>query len=761
MKDKEDDNDKSDPDKDNNDEILTYITSLVFMGLGFALVGAFLWNDEPEYLYLLALGLHLLSIGCLFSVQAMSKFEQMIASFLTRWDNYKQPISGNLANARILIGATLSTINLIFTTLEMHILFTSSCYIGLIISICLALPWPLLVLWLTNRSNKTLLCQETFRKLNDELQERQIQVKKKIVSLLPSLQDQLSPSSFKIKVPTSANPLPGGFLQQTAVITIMLLANTMFAAQLTDAGMTSANLRPANVLEALEDPEVSYSFEHGNWLPVGLPCPNQTQTRTKNEERGNWLPLGLPCLSPSKTKLASIVVAPVTFLLCLPLFVLNRRLSFASLFISLLFTIPLGFFYAFLSICTTNWLILFVPSSVPFPSSALRIVIAVASSIIAALFFALELSYLESFAKRNKPMEKKQTKTTLHWILACLSSIILMVTVCGLILITTNLMQRLPSIVPDCSSNCNICYYLCFYQPVTAFVTFGTAHLGLSMTIMVIAFLLFLVGHKINGLTSWLLGCCAFGMTNATIACYYLSLREFMEPMEFDIYNIEFIFINNAAIGLLVGSVFMCKGCKAFVELVTCLLKVLLVLPLLVGLAILAIARGIVSLLNQSLDSPPPPHNPKQQQGPGTSIDQNADETRVTYTFTHHWISVGEHLRVLLLDFDCKFTLLIPNIEPGNVFRITEADVEVRSKEVERGQQRTFIKFIFRSPALEIEAPILNDETVGYQLLQQNGACVFLGRIYDILPRGPEGPMRPQDQRTETNMDKNETREQV
>ena len=39
MKDKEEDNDISDPDKDNNDEILTYITSLVFMGLGFALVG--------------------------------------------------------------------------------------------------------------------------------------------------------------------------------------------------------------------------------------------------------------------------------------------------------------------------------------------------------------------------------------------------------------------------------------------------------------------------------------------------------------------------------------------------------------------------------------------------------------------------------------------------------------------------------------------------------------------------------------------------
>ena len=84
---------------------------------------AFLWNaDEPKYRYLLALGLHLLSIGCLFSVHAMSKFEQMIASLLTRWDNYEQPISGNLANARILIGTTLSITNLIFTALEMHTL---------------------------------------------------------------------------------------------------------------------------------------------------------------------------------------------------------------------------------------------------------------------------------------------------------------------------------------------------------------------------------------------------------------------------------------------------------------------------------------------------------------------------------------------------------------------------------------------------------------------------------------------------------------
>ena len=38
-------------------------------------------------------------------------------------------------------------------------------------------------------------------------------------------------------------------------------------------------------------------------------------------------------------------------------------------------------------------------------------------------------------------------------------------------------------------------------------------------------------------------------------------------------------------------------------------------------------------------------------------------------TFSQHWIVVGGALRVLLLDFDGKFNLLIPNIEIGKAFR--------------------------------------------------------------------------------------------
>ena len=69
-----------------------------------------------------------------------------------------------------------------------------------------------------------------------------------------------------------------------------------------------------------------------------------------------------------------------------------------------------------------------------------------------------------------------------------------------------------------------------------------------------------------------------------------------MDPLWSDILHTEFIFLTNASLGLLVSSLLMYEGSKAFVELVACLLDALLVLPLLVSLAILAIARGILTL---------------------------------------------------------------------------------------------------------------------------------------------------------------------
>ena len=63
-----------------------------------------------------------------------------------------------------------------------------------------------------------------------------------------------------------------------------------------------------------------------------------------------------------------------------------------------------------------------------------------------------------------------------------------------------------------------------------------------------------------------------------------------MDPLWSHILHTELIFLVNASVGLLVSSLLMYKGYGAFVELVTCLLSdCLLILPLLFGLAILAI----------------------------------------------------------------------------------------------------------------------------------------------------------------------------
>ena len=75
----------------------------------------------------------------------------------------------------------------------------------------------------------------------------------------------------------------------------------------------------------------------------------------------------------------------------------------------------------------------------------------------------------------------------------------------------------------------------------------------------------------------------------------------------------------------------------------------------------------------------------------------------------------------------------------GKAFRINKAEVEVQTRDLEGGHKLTFMKFIFQSPQLEIKAPVLNDKAVGYQVLSQNGACVFLKRIFDLPSQGQVG----------------------
>jgi hypothetical protein len=87
---------------------------------------------------------------------------------------------------------------------------------------------------------------------------------------------------------------------------------------------------------------------------------------------------------------------------------------------------------------------------------------------------------------------------------------------------------------------------------------------------------------------------------------------------------------------------------------------------------------------------------------------------------------MGKDLPVLLLDFSRKFSLLIPNIEPGKSFHSNNTSVEVLTKTLSSGQQISFMKFLFESPVLTIEAPVLSDRQMMYKVLKQNSACVVL-----------------------------------
>ena len=185
--------------------------------------------------------------------------------------------------------------------------------------------------------------------------------------------------------------------------------------------------------------------------------------------------------------------------------------------------------------------------------------------------------------------------------MAIVSLLTLIVSLGGFIMMSINLMQRFTALTSDCSLSVGCpkrgSSALKFNLQVRTFLNFIALHLGLSTTLLVAAFLTFLTGRKISGVTFWLLGCNTLGFTVATIIYYFLSLREFMEnSLELNIFNSEFIFMQNAALGLLVGSILTYKGCGAFVDLLAYLWTSLLVLPLLVVLAVLAMARGTLCL---------------------------------------------------------------------------------------------------------------------------------------------------------------------
>ena len=102
-----------------------------------------LWGDGPAYRYSFALGLHLVALGGLHFFQSQeSKF---LSSLLTRCKCFLK-----LKNSRILLGASLSVVNVFFTGLEIYFLVRILIRENLIqlFAVCSIVPRIQLQLWL-------------------------------------------------------------------------------------------------------------------------------------------------------------------------------------------------------------------------------------------------------------------------------------------------------------------------------------------------------------------------------------------------------------------------------------------------------------------------------------------------------------------------------------------------------------------------------------------------------------------------------------
>jgi len=328
-------------------------------------------------------------------------------------------------------------------------------------------------------------CKVTFpsegnaEKFTDMLRQKSGHVKEILASLLPTL-----PSPSKAHLPIFDAPSPHQGPRQTAVGLIMLLVAAMFSAQMLDVGMFGdlglTELFGKGFKDELKDQEDTYAREGMWFLPSFL-----------------WL-------TPEEAKLMGVAAAPISLLLCVPVFFLNRNLSFVNLVITSLILIPMGLFYAFLSTTSTTWLLLLSPDKVSQLSLILRILGTVFPLIIAAFIFALQLSYIESIAQRNPAAEETNKKTVVehHWsenVAVLLSSVVV---TCSFASVSFNLMKSLStqwSFTQHVSDE-NI-GRVSSVEP--SYLTFAFAHRALSASVMVVALLVFMVGKKFTGLTSF------------------------------------------------------------------------------------------------------------------------------------------------------------------------------------------------------------------------------------------------------------------
>ena len=217
--------------------------------------------------------------------------------------------------------------------------------IGSVFSVLLALPWSLLIFWPgANCPTVTFPSEGNPAKFTKMLQEKKGKVKDIIIFLLP----ELPAPSFDI---TATSAVRQQRTRQAAVKIIVLLVAAIFSAQMMDIGRYGVfdavtGLFAKDLREKLKDPEDTYAREEVWFLFT-------------------WL-------RPEDVKLVRVAAAPITLLLCLPLYFLNRKLSFLNLGLMSLLLIPLGLFYAFLSSSSTIWLLLLAPGKVSQLSLGLR-----------------------------------------------------------------------------------------------------------------------------------------------------------------------------------------------------------------------------------------------------------------------------------------------------------------------------------------------------------------------------------------------------
>jgi len=115
-----------------------------------------------------------------------------------------------------------------------------------------------------------------------------------------------------------------------------------------------------------------------------------------------------------------------------------------------------------------------------------------------------------------------------------------------------------------------------------SYLTFAFAHRALSASVMVVALLVFIVGKKFTGLTSFFLGLANIISSVYVTAYFYLACGGCLwDKVEQSFGTI--IFDLNIVLGLFIGIFGILSGLKAFFKLVTSLLKTILVLLFLIG----------------------------------------------------------------------------------------------------------------------------------------------------------------------------------